>query len=126
MLLRVGWTCIDLVIMSNVTDTRRHIGGVLNSGKVQRWVRRCVSECYSLYDRALLQAERLLWEYNSIEYAAIRIMNHAALCDELFVEGSQSMPVPGCGGGVSPFSARNNHTVQLSGMALAVIRLVKS
>nr|GMD62449.1 putative invertase inhibitor [Ipomoea batatas] len=128
-LLRIGWTTIEL-LMSNVTDTRRHIKGVLTSGKVQRWVRRCVRECYSLYDMALVQAESLLWEYthreyDSIEYAANNIMNYAALCDDLFVEGSQSMPVPGCGGGVSPFSARNNNAVQLSGMALAVIRLLK-
>nr|GLL40747.1 putative invertase inhibitor [Ipomoea trifida] len=123
-LLRIGWTTIELV-MSNVTDTRRHIKSVLTSAKVQRWVRRCVKECCSLYEMAIVQAENLLWEYDSIEYAARNIVNHAALCDELFVEGSQSMPVPGCGGGVSPFSARNNNAVQLSGMALAVIRLLK-
>nr|GMD62082.1 putative invertase inhibitor [Ipomoea batatas] len=128
-LMRIGWTTIDLVI-SNVTDTRRHIGDVLKSGKVQPWVRRCVRECYALYDSAVIQAKRLLRDYMhkdylGAEYQVGGIDNPAGICGLLFEEGSQDMPIPGCGGGVSPFSARNNNAIQLSGMVMFVLRLLQ-
>ncbi|XP_019192129.1 PREDICTED: uncharacterized protein LOC109186556 [Ipomoea nil] len=99
----IGMTCINL-IMNNVTDTRRHIRGVVNSGKVQPWVRRCVDECYDLYDRAVTRVGNALMDYKHKKYMEAEaelsmVMDSVMLCDMLFMKGrSRDKPAGGCGG----------------------------
>ncbi|XP_019192070.1 PREDICTED: putative invertase inhibitor [Ipomoea nil] len=125
----IGMTCINLV-MNNVTDTRRHIRGVMNSGKVQHWVRRCVDECYDLYDLAVDRMGDALKAFKHKEYMEAEdefsmVDNSMQLVEELFKVGSRDSPAGGCGGGVSPFSARNNDTTQLCGMGMLVMNCLR-
>ncbi|XP_031114318.1 putative invertase inhibitor [Ipomoea triloba] len=125
----VGMASIRLVI-ANVTDTRRHIQAVVHSGKVRPWVKRCIDECSDLYDSALIGVEEAMTNYKSQDYTQAQygidqVIDMAGLCEDLFAVGSQDTPAGGCGGGVSPFSARNNNAMELSAMVLAVMRLLQ-
>nr|GMD62443.1 putative invertase inhibitor [Ipomoea batatas] len=126
----IGMACINLV-MANVTDTGRHIKAVLNSGEVRPELRMCVDECSMLYNgHAITGAKEAMMNYKNEEYTNTYydleiVMDQIELCDDLFTVGSQDSPSGGCGGGFSPFSARNNDTMQLSGMAMAVMNLLQ-
>nr|GLL35123.1 putative invertase inhibitor [Ipomoea trifida] len=113
-----------------VTDTRRHIKSVLHSGHVQPWAKRCVTECYERYDTAEIFVDSLANKYRlkdfvNADFYDVALINSMGFCLEAFQKDSQNSPVGGCGGGVSPFSARNNNTIQLAGMVQAVISLLR-
>nr|GMD62493.1 putative invertase inhibitor [Ipomoea batatas] len=94
-LLRIGWTSIEL-LMSNVTDTRRHIKSVLNSGKVQHWAMPCVTECYERYETAEILVESCLWKYRHTDFVnanfyAVALINSMVFCEEAALKGSDEL-----------------------------------
>nr|GMD59422.1 putative invertase inhibitor [Ipomoea batatas] len=99
-LLRIGWTSIEL-LMSNVTDTRRHIKGVLKSGKVQHWAMPCVTECYDRYNTAEILVESCLWKYRHTDFVnanfyAVALINSMVFCEEAFQKGRSAAAAAGC------------------------------
>ncbi|XP_031114354.1 putative invertase inhibitor [Ipomoea triloba] len=123
---RIGTTCIKLV-MTNVTDTRHHIQGLVKGGKVKHDLRKCIDHCYEMYTDAAPDVGGALSAYRDKKYGDANIklsavMDAAADCEDLF--GRSRRHGGGCGG-VSPLSERNNATFQLSAMALSVMHLIK-
>ncbi|XP_074382422.1 putative invertase inhibitor [Apium graveolens] len=105
----------------NLTDTRCHIKQLLMNKKLDKYVRSCLETCFELYDDALSTIKLAMKSYSNKKYydANIQVsavMDTATTCEDAFNERK---------GVVSPLTARNNATFQLSAIVLYVLHAVQ-
>ncbi|KAH6813068.1 hypothetical protein C2S51_022086 [Perilla frutescens var. frutescens] len=106
----------------NITDTRCFIKHLIKKNRASDpYLRVCLSDCFELFSDAIPSVKQAMRDYakKRLDDANVEIssiMDGATTCEEGFKEKR---------GVVSPLTERNNHTFQLSAMALSILHIIQ-
>lgn len=110
------------LIRDNITNTRCFIKDLIKNRASDPYVRQCLNDCFQLFSDAIPSAKLATRYYTKKKFDDANveissIMDAASTCEEGFKEKR---------GVVSPLTERNQHTFQLSAMALSLIHIIQT
>ncbi|XP_028782484.1 putative invertase inhibitor [Neltuma alba] len=124
--MRLSLTKLGLISMNltrnNVTETRVYIKHLLKKKKIDRYIIECLKDCLELYSDAITTVEEAIGDYRRKRYVdsnakVSSVLDASSTCEDGFKENSRRV--------VSPLTKRNNHTFQLSAIALSITDMVR-